>query len=874
MDPKEAERLGGLLGPKPVPALGRYEIGEALGSGATGTVYRAWDKQLQRDVAVKVLQHDSRRMLDRFVREAAVIAKLSHPNIVSVYDFGESEGRFYIVLQLIEGAPIHDCRLSPREAAAAVRDAARALDHAHRLGVLHRDIKPANLMRDGSGRVYVMDFGLAREVEADSSITQSNTVLGTPAYMSPEQACGWVRQVDERSDIYSLGATLYELLAGRLPFEANSVPEVLMKVVNYDADPPRKHRPSLDRDLEMIVLKAMEKERDRRYATAAELADDLDRYLAGEPVRARPASLTYRLLKRMRRNPALWTIVAVGAMVLIAIGTVLYVQIGARQKAEEKSRKAESLEQDLLPLVDAARSRLQAADKMMYSPSFSWTRWNAVLVEAERFCEEALSKDPRFALARLELGRIHMARGEWTRAIEQFDQTLQLNPALGAARLERARARVELVLVVEHEVESGSLHEGVRQKERVLLGPARTDLEEAARSRLERDEAIVLDLLFRLIDESFDDVIERARKLAASGELDERAYRIEGEALHRARKLGAHEPFKSLVERRPGDARAWARYAHMLHDNWKYEEAITACNRALALYPDFAEAYKTRGLARRKLGQIPEAIADYDEARRLQPEDAQIWHFRAGAVRYHRRYDEAIQNLEEALRLNPEYLDALLTLSTIHLENRDPERSLATINRALEIKNDYAEGYCNRGEIYRARGELSKALNDFDRAIQLRPRDYYEAYSNRGLLHYQEGRFDDALRDLNESIRIFDGYPEAFVRRGVVNRKLGRPKEALADYNRALELNPANPNCRYNRGVLYETLGELEAALADYLQVTVEAPDLDAWTACARIEMALRRWKDAEKHIKEALLLKPGDPTLKQWLEACRRNSN
>ncbi|HLF94174.1 MAG TPA: serine/threonine-protein kinase, partial [Planctomycetota bacterium] len=256
----------------PANDVGSFVLLKLLGKGGMGEVHLAWEKKLARHVAVKFIQGQVEAQdRARFVREARIVAKLHHPNIAPVYELGERRGDPYIVMHYVQGSTIDRAPLDLAGKVRAIRDSATALHYAHEQGIVHRDIKPGNIMIAGD-HVYVMDFGLARQHQVDSSLSQSGMVVGTPQFMSPEQAMGDTRGVGARSDVYSLGATLYALLTGRPPFQAENIIELLQKVVYADIDPPRRKNPEIPRDLETIVLKALDKDPDRRYASAEALA--------------------------------------------------------------------------------------------------------------------------------------------------------------------------------------------------------------------------------------------------------------------------------------------------------------------------------------------------------------------------------------------------------------------------------------------------------------------------------------------------------------------------------------------------------------------------------------------------------------------------
>lgn len=295
--------------------LGDYELLEEIGRGGMGIVYRARQQSLDRPTAVKLILRGVLASNDdqqRFRSEAEAIARLEHPGIVPIHEVGEHEGQLYFSMPLIEGRTlaqrIEKQTLPDREAAALVRDVARAIESAHERGVVHRDLKPANLLVDREGRVHVTDFGLAkrltREANAPSVPTLTNTgvILGTPSYMAPEQAAGGRGDVGPASDIYSLGAILYTLVTGRPPFQGPTPVDTVLMLLEQEVVSPRLFNRRVNRDLEMITLRCLQKPPELRYASAGALADDLDAFLSDEPISARSGQFTQVLARVFRET--------------------------------------------------------------------------------------------------------------------------------------------------------------------------------------------------------------------------------------------------------------------------------------------------------------------------------------------------------------------------------------------------------------------------------------------------------------------------------------------------------------------------------------------------------------------------------------------
>jgi WD40 repeat protein/tRNA A-37 threonylcarbamoyl transferase component Bud32 len=329
--------------------LGDCEVLKEIDRGGMGIVYKARQKRLNRPVALKVIRRAELAdagEVDRFRRDAEHLAALDHPNIVKLYEVGDYDGLPYLVMQLIDGDSLARClpryAADPRAAARLVATSARAVHHAHQRRILHRDLKPANILIDADGQPHVTDFGLARKIEGSGDATPSGAVVGTPEYMAPEQARGDTA-LTTAADVYGLGAVLYALLAGRPPFQAGSTLETLRQVCEQEPTPPSRFQPRADRDLQTVCLKCLDKEPGRRYGSAEALADDLERWLRGEPIVARPGTAWERVAKWARRRPAAAALAAVSGLAAVLLVVVLAVsnRLIAQRQSETESALGE-----------------------------------------------------------------------------------------------------------------------------------------------------------------------------------------------------------------------------------------------------------------------------------------------------------------------------------------------------------------------------------------------------------------------------------------------------------------------------------------------------------------------------------------------------
>jgi predicted Ser/Thr protein kinase len=414
------------------PTIPQYEILEELGRGGMGVVFKAHQTALGRIVALKtilsqaMIREESRQ---RFAQEARAMALLQHPNIVQIYEIGQQGKQPFFAMEYVDGDDLSvglaEKPLPPRKAAELVAVLARAIHAAHELGVIHRDLKPTNILLSADGTPKICDFGLAKHLENPASFTQTGLVMGTPSYMAPEQVLGECDALGPPVDIYALGAVLYEALTGRAPFLADNAVDTVQLVVNQEPIPPRQWQPKTPRDLETICLKCLSKEPSRRYATAMDLAEDLQRFLADEPIHARPVGAVERSWRWCRAHPSLAALMGVAAVAVLAVLPVvlaynrrlsdeLWRTDVARQEALAAREKLHpTLTQEIADRLDGDLRELAATPLAMATLLENRRDWDEPQIE--QALKDMLDKSPRiFGLC------VALEPNEWRKGQEDF----------------------------------------------------------------------------------------------------------------------------------------------------------------------------------------------------------------------------------------------------------------------------------------------------------------------------------------------------------------------------------------------------------------------------------------------------------------------
>jgi serine/threonine-protein kinase len=663
-----------------------------------GTVHRAYDTSLKRPVALKFLRSDDPDRVQRFLREAQAQARVEHENVCRVYESGQKDGRPYIAMQLIDGQPLfvsdgEASRPSPtlqgmsvEQKVRLMQQIAEAIQAAHREGLIHRDIKPSNIMlerhEDGRLQPYVLDFGLAREVAA-AGVTSLGLAAGTPNFMSPEQARGESGALDRRTDVYGLGATLYALFAGAPPFEGPSSLDVLMKVTEQDAPPLR----GVPDDLATIVGKCLQKDPAHRYDSARALAEDLGRYLDGEPIHARKTSLAYRLLKKARKHRKL---VAAGGVALAAFLALGATSLRAQLRAQERARLAGVFGQEVKAIESLMRiAQLAPEHDLRTEKAAIRQRMAAIDAQVQRLGrvaqgpgEYALGRG-NLALMEYDSARTHLERA-WASGYREPEVAYALGCVMGALYGRELDAALKLA-PKEREARR-------RQAEQTYRDPAVAYLQQSRGVDVESPEYALA--LVALYEKRYPDALRSARAAAArlpwlheARELEGRILeamgheellrgdndlgaenRLQAEAAYRAGlDVGRSNPvIPERLCRVLGDRAAAALYGKSGPMEPLFAQAREMCDRALRVDPESATAYAAKASllcrmaeARTRAGEDPtelvtEAVASGREVVRLRPDDADSYANIGYALRIQVDWDkdrDVLPLLEEAIRV-------------------------------------------------------------------------------------------------------------------------------------------------------------------------------------------------------------------------------
>lgn len=727
------------------PRIPRFDILDRLGEGAAAVVYRAQDRELHRIVALKV-QRASQSMSDiarqRFRREAQAAAGLSHPNVVQVYDTGETEGQHYLVMEVVDGRPLADIlgqsRPDQTTLLRLLEKAARGVAAAHEKGIVHRDLKPSNILVTASGEPKVADFGLAHLLDSTQQLTRTGAALGTPIYMSPEQAEGRVKDITPRTDVYALGAILYEMLAGTPPHSGSTLVELYSKIARDEPVPPRNVDPTVAPEIEAIALKAIDKEPARRYATAGLFADDLRRFLDGKPVEARPASTAYRAYRHIRKHRG--ALGAAAAALIVVAGVAIAGQ--RRTRALEEERRKDRLASSTS--LEAARARETSLRRL----STLWARTVAVhewkkqpsrkpaeirreLDDIVREVSALIADSPDLLQAIYVRARARFAAGDLQAAQSDLAPLLEKHPEFtpGWSLL----ARVKLERYVEH-LYAWSQHERrMRRKEaEPILREAEAAMKRCDAGGTGKSTSEQWGLSWTPEDAIQENLVKALKVRYIDNDMD---------------------AARAMLEKANQESPA-AEYCNLI-GNWAGEatRAVEWMNRAIALAPHWDKPYLNRSVVYQVMAERQKAIDDLTRVLEINPTLALAYDHRASYRVKGDDADGAIQDANRALELDPRRSSSLVHRAEARLLKGDAQQAVQDTTEAIALSPESPEAWHSRCRARMALGLIREAAADNARAIELEPEAYWFILQRAQIAEVRKD-WPAVARDCDQALRM------------------------------------------------------------------------------------------------------------------------
>jgi serine/threonine protein kinase/Tfp pilus assembly protein PilF len=678
-----SERLVELLG-----ELGDYELLEEVGRGGQGVVFRARQKSLNRTVALKVIslgQWASKAHLKRFRREAEAAASLDHPSIVPIYEVGERDGSCYFSMKFIEGGQLDEVvkrtPMSIRHAAKLIANVARTVHYAHEHGILHRDIKPGNILLDKNSEPHLTDFGLARLLDTQSSVTRTIDVLGTPSYMAPEQAAGETTKLSKATDVYGLGAVLYQLLTGQPPFAGGTTYETIRLLRDTEPRPPRLINSKIGRDLSTICLKCLEKDPQRRYPSALALAEDLEHWLKHEPIQARRTGIFARGRKWVRRNPTRALLAASLIALAAATGWIVWKSEFIRHPVTNGIAVLPF--ENLSPDPDNAYFANGIQEEIL-------TRLAKIAdlkVISRASTQHYQSKPRNLAQIAKQLGVANILEGSVQKATDQVRVNVQLINAQTDSHLWAETFDRKLIDIFEVQSEIAKrIAESLQVK---LTGREEQALAVKPTNNPEAYDAYLRGMAFEA--RNYNSVFSEGRARKAAGF------------------------FERAVQLDPNFAIAWARLSRAQAQLYSVDSSggdasKRALDNAQKLAPNSPETLLALGYYQyRVLRDKVAATTTFGRVSKMLPGNSEVLLALSKVTRVQEHWDESIAYSERALALDPRNVELLMEAAITYAQLREFPKALKLYDRVLDITPTNLDVMASKARIYQAQGKLQEA---------------------------------------------------------------------------------------------------------------------------------------------------------------------
>jgi eukaryotic-like serine/threonine-protein kinase len=694
---KEAVRASSMLG-----ELDDYELLEEIGRGAQGVVFRARQKSLNRTVALKVIslgQWASKAHLKRFRREAEAAASLDHASIVPIYEVGERDGSCYFSMKFVEGGQLDEVvrrtPMSIRQAVELIAKVARTVHYAHEHGILHRDIKPGNILLDAKGEPHLTDFGLARLVESESTVTRTLEVLGTPSYMAPEQAAGNNAGLSSVTDVYGLGAVFYQLLTGHPPFAGGTTYETIKLVLETEPRQPRLWNPKIDRDLSTICLKCLEKDPTRRYDSALALAEDFERWLKHEPIRARHTGVFTRGKKWLRRNPTTALLLALSLAFAATVGVMIW-------KSRPEPPPAAGVA--VLPFVNISPDKdneyLGDGITEDLCTALSQIKGLRVPARTSSFMFKGKTEDIRRIGKQLNVSTV--LEGSVSKAGNKVRISAQLNNVADGYHLWAETYDRYMTDILEIR---SDISRKVADALKVQLGVKETQL--LAKKPSENAEAYETYLLGRFefnkfTEAGFNKAVEHFKRAVALDPKFALAYASLADAYNTMGYWGYLPPKEAFPEAKraaqmaldidPDLAEAHGELGYVeFQYQWKFKEAESEFKEAIRLNPNSVSA-RLRFLEYLfDFQHTQEAQEQLERARELDPLSIQIAYYYAAVSWFERDFDRAIEQLQKTISMDPNNGLAYQLLGAVFYQKKMPARAFTAHEKSNSVEGIFSD---------------------------------------------------------------------------------------------------------------------------------------------------------------------------------------